>query len=212
MLAQGLVVLGVFQGLLGPLQLDWCGCSGFHQGTKTLHFALGVFELWGGLTGKESSREQEQGQNVPSHSIFIVVYLAQEHVKKIVTRTSNAALSQPPITPAAPSNWLAAAQAAEDKKAENLRVLDLRDITSFTEFFVVCTGTNQRQNQAISDEVYARLKDLGELPISVEGYDHAEWVLMDYGDFIVHVFSEEARKYYDIERLWRDAKQVEIPA
>ena len=129
--------------------------------------------------------------------------------------TTNTALSSSPVvannaTGDTPS-WLIAARAAQDKKAENLRVLDLRDITSFTEFFVVCNGTNNRQNQAISDEVYAQLKQQGELPISVEGYDHAEWILMDYGDFIVHVFAEEARKYYDIERLWRDAKSVTVP-
>ena len=91
-------------------------------------------------------------------------------------------------------------------------MLDLTGITSFTDYFVLCTGANTRQIQAISDEVGLRLKDRGELPTSVEGYKEAEWVLVDYGDFLVHVFSPRARAYYDLERLWRAAKTVEIPA
>jgi ribosome-associated protein len=90
-------------------------------------------------------------------------------------------------------------------------VLDLREITTLTEFFVICTGTNVRQNQAISDEIHIKVKETGELPISVEGYTNAEWVLMDYGDVIVHIFIDRARAYYDLERLWRHAKRVEIP-
>jgi ribosome-associated protein len=108
--------------------------------------------------------------------------------------------------------WLAACRAAESKKAVGLRVLDLRDVTTFTDFFVVCGGTNSRQIQAISDEITLQLKKQGELPVSVEGYENAEWVLVDYGDYIVHVFSEKARAYYDIERLWRSAKEVAPPA
>ncbi len=91
-------------------------------------------------------------------------------------------------------------------------MLDLRGITSFTDFFVICTGANQRQIQSIADEVGMRLKQEGQLPLSLEGYDQAEWVLADYGDFLVHIFSEKARAYYDLERLWRSAKQVEVPA
>lgn len=90
-------------------------------------------------------------------------------------------------------------------------MLDLRAVTSFTDFFVICTGGNQRQIQAIADEVTARLKQEGQLPISLEGYDQAEWVLADYGDFLVHIFSEQARGYYDLERLWRNARPVEVP-
>ena len=84
-------------------------------------------------------------------------------------------------------------------------------MTSFTDFFVICSGTNSRQIQAICDEVQIQLKKSGSMPISVEGYDNAEWVLADYGDFLVHIFSTAARTYYDLERLWRDAKTVEIP-
>ena len=91
-------------------------------------------------------------------------------------------------------------------------MLDLRDVTSFTDFFVVCTGTNTRQNQAISDEIYLNMKrTYGHLPVSVEGYDRGEWILLDYGSYIVHIFLERTRTYYDLERLWRHAKNVEIP-
>lgn len=108
--------------------------------------------------------------------------------------------------------WLAAVQAAASKKASDIRVLDLRDITSFADYFVLCTGSNPRQCQAISDEVALQLKKQGQLAISIEGYDRAEWILGDYGDCIVHVFSEKARLYYDLERLWRHAREVELPA
>lgn len=90
-------------------------------------------------------------------------------------------------------------------------MLELTGITSFTDYFVICTGSNTRQIQAISDEVQLRLKAIGERPLSLEGYDQAEWILTDYGDFIVHVFSPRARAYYDLERLWRNARDVPIP-
>jgi ribosome-associated protein len=110
-------------------------------------------------------------------------------------------------------SWLLAVRAAESKKATEIRVLDLTGITSFADYFVICTGSNQRQIQAISDEVNLQLKrQAGELPISVEGYEQAEWVLADYGDLLVHIFSPKSREYYDLERLWRSAKPVEIPA
>jgi ribosome-associated protein len=111
-----------------------------------------------------------------------------------------------------PERWRIAADAAESKKAADIRVLDLTGITSFTDYFVICTGANTRQVQAIADEVTLRLKQQGELPISVEGYDQAEWVLADYGDFLVHIFSPKSREYYDLERLWRSAKTVELAA
>ena len=72
----------------------------------------------------------------------------------------------------------------------------------------MCSGANSRQIQAIADEIQAELRKLGEYPISVEGYNNAEWVLVDYGDFLVHVFSQKARVFYDLERLWRDAKTM----
>jgi ribosome-associated protein len=104
--------------------------------------------------------------------------------------------------------WREAVKAADAKQATELRVLDLRDITAFADFFVICSGSNSKQIQAIADEVQMHLKKLGEHANSVEGYHNAEWVLMDYGDFLVHIFSEKARAYYDLERLWRDAKVV----
>ena len=107
--------------------------------------------------------------------------------------------------------WLIAVRAAESKKAADIRVLDLTGITSFTDYFVICTGSNPKQIQAIADEIGLKLKELGELPHSLEGYKQAEWILADYGDFLVHIFSEKARAYYDLERLWRTAKDVAIP-
>ncbi len=104
-----------------------------------------------------------------------------------------------------------AVRAAESKKAAHIKVLDLRDVTSFTECFIICSASNPRQSQAISDEVALQLKKQGKIPLSLEGYEHAEWILADYGDYIVHIFSEKAREYYDLERLWRNAKDVEIP-
>jgi len=104
-----------------------------------------------------------------------------------------------------------AVRAAESKKANDIRVLDLSGITSFADYFVICTGANARNVQAIADEVGLRLKHAGEFPLSLEGYNQAEWVLADYGDFLVHIFSPKAREYYDLERLWRNARTVEIP-
>jgi len=112
---------------------------------------------------------------------------------------------------AATPGWLVAVRAAESKKAAHIKVLDLRDVTSFTECFIICSASNPRQSQAISDEVALQLKKQGKIPLSLEGYEHAEWILADYGDYIVHIFSEKAREYYDLERLWRNAKDVEIP-
>ena len=103
-----------------------------------------------------------------------------------------------------------AISACQEKKAEEITVLELeKDSGAFTDYFVVCSGTNPRQIQAISDEVEERLNKAGMRPTHVEGYKQAEWVLLDYVDFVVHVFSEKARKYYDLERLWKSAKRLE---
>jgi len=106
----------------------------------------------------------------------------------------------------------AALHAASEKKALEPVVLDLRDIASFTDFFVIVSGANERQVQAISDEVYESLKKSGHAAARVEGRKTAEWILLDYGDFVVHVFEQKARKFYDLERLWRESKRVELPA
>lgn len=107
---------------------------------------------------------------------------------------------------------LAALHAASEKKAIDPVVLDLRDIASFTDYFVILSGANERQVQAISDEVYEQLKKAGSPPARVEGYKTAEWILLDFGDFVVHVFEQKARKFYDLERLWRESKRVTLPA
>ena len=105
-----------------------------------------------------------------------------------------------------------ALHAADEKKAHDLVVLDLREVASFTDFFVIASGTNVRQVQAVADAVQEQLrKQLGVKPARVEGYNSAEWVLLDYGDFNFHVFEEKSRRFYDLERLWRDAARVPIP-
>ena len=104
----------------------------------------------------------------------------------------------------------AAIQACLDKKAEELNILEMeKGSGAFTDYFVLCSGTNPRQVQAIADEVEMRLKAAGVRPNNIEGYNQAEWVLLDYVDFVVHVFSEKARKFYDLERLWKSAKRLE---
>ena len=100
--------------------------------------------------------------------------------------------------------------ACQEKKAEELNILALdKNSGAFTDYFVICCGTNPRQIQAISDEIELRLKRAGVYPNNIEGYKQAEWVLLDYVDFVVHVFSETARRYHDLERLWRTAKKLE---
>ncbi len=86
--------------------------------------------------------------------------------------------------------------------------LDVREISSFADYFIICSGGNSRQIQAIADEIELQLKKFGEYPASIEGYQNAEWVLVDYGDVVIHIFSEKAREYYDLDRLWRDAKRL----
>ena len=104
----------------------------------------------------------------------------------------------------------AAIQACLDKKVEELSILEMeKGSGAFTDYFVLCNGTNPRQVQAIADEVELRLKKAGMRPTHIEGYNQAEWVLVDYVDFVVHVFSEKARKFYDLERLWKSAKRLE---
>lgn len=104
-----------------------------------------------------------------------------------------------------------ALRAAAEKKAVNNVVLDLREIASFTDHFVITSGTNERQVQAISDEIVETLKKAGSPAARVEGYKTAEWILLDYGDFVVHVFDQKARTFYDLERLWRGSKRVDLP-
>jgi ribosome-associated protein len=100
--------------------------------------------------------------------------------------------------------------ACQDKKAEQISLLEMDPASgAFTDYFLICSGTNPRQIQAISDEVELRLKHAGVYPNNIEGHKQAEWVLIDYVDFVVHIFSEAARRYYDLERLWKSAKKLE---
>lgn len=102
-----------------------------------------------------------------------------------------------------------AISACESKKAGDVTVLKMdASASTFTDYFVICSGSNPRQIQAISDEVEQRLGKAGLQPAHVEGYQQAEWVLLDYVDFVVHVFSEKARRFYDLERLWKSAKRL----
>jgi ribosome-associated protein len=162
------------------------------------HFAHARLDLRFGNQSSQSAQWEE---------CHIVVRYGQEPVLTKADSRSQPTETQSSEIP----SWLLAVRAAESKKATDIRVLDLSGITSFADHFVICTGANQRNIQAISDEVGMRLKERGELPFSIEGYQQADWVLSDYGDFLVHIFSPKARQYYDLERLWRNAKAVEIP-
>jgi len=103
-----------------------------------------------------------------------------------------------------------AVDAAEEKKAQDLVVLRLVKITSFTDYFIICSGTSVRQVQAVADAITEQLKTHAVRPMHIEGYTNGEWVLMDYGTFVVHVFTDSSRRFYDLERLWRDAERVEV--
>lgn len=102
-----------------------------------------------------------------------------------------------------------AVKAIEGKKGEDVVILEMdKSSGAFTDYFVVCSGTNPRQIQAIADDVQKNLAEAGQRPNSVEGYNQAEWVLLDYVDFVLHIFSERARKFYDLERLWKSARKL----
>jgi ribosome-associated protein len=106
----------------------------------------------------------------------------------------------------------AVVQAADDKQAKELVVLDLRKAAGFTDYFVICSGINTRQVRAIADAVMESLSKVGVKPAHVEGYDRSEWILLDYFDFIVHVFAPETRMFYGLERLWGSAERIELSA
>lgn len=108
-----------------------------------------------------------------------------------------------------PRQIASAVSAAEDKKALDLVVLDLRKAAGFTDYFVICSGANTRQIRAVADGVIEALEAGGVKPSHLEGYDRSEWVLIDYFDFIVHIFTPEMRLFYGLERLWGNAERVE---
>lgn len=101
-----------------------------------------------------------------------------------------------------------AVSAADDRQAVDLKVLHLQKVSDFTDYFVICSGTSERQVQAIADAVQERLRGRRVRPLHVEGYNRAQWVLLDYGDLVVHVFQAEPRRFYALERLWGDAPNV----
>jgi ribosome-associated protein len=107
---------------------------------------------------------------------------------------------------------LACARAAIDKKAENVKILNLSGLSGFTDYFVICSGMSDRQVQAIADSVKNSMTSEGHEVLSSEGYSAGRWVLMDFGDVVVHVFLDALREYYDLENLWSDAPTVKIPS
>jgi len=109
-----------------------------------------------------------------------------------------------------PRQLIAAVRAAEDKQAMDLAILDLRKAAGFTDFFVICAGANPRQVHAIAEHVQEAVAGLGVKPTHIEGADRAEWILLDYFDFIVHVFAPDTRAFYALERLWGNAERVEL--
>lgn len=100
------------------------------------------------------------------------------------------------------------AEAAEDKLAENLVILDVSEVTDFAQYFIIASGTSDRQVQAIADNIQDKMKENKILPVGIEGYNEGKWILMDYDDVIIHIFYEPMRALYDLERLWHDAKKV----
>jgi ribosome-associated protein len=139
---------------------------------------------WDGTTGRERRRTDGVGRTTND-------CMKKNHLKQQLSEAINA---------------------CQEKKAEEITILEMeKGSGAFTDYFVVCSGTNPRQIQAISDEVEERLEKSGLRPTHVEGYKQAEWVLLDYVDFVVHVFSEKARRFYDLERLWKSAKRLTPP-
>lgn len=107
---------------------------------------------------------------------------------------------------------LECARAAIDKKAEHLKILELTGLSGFTDHFVICSGTSSRQVQAIADSVESAMVSMDHDPLSIEGYEEGRWVLMDFGDIVVHIFLDALREYYDLESLWADAPRVKVPS
>lgn len=100
--------------------------------------------------------------------------------------------------------------ALEDKKANDVRVIDIAGVSVIADYFVIASGSNTNQVQAMADSVREALGRAGHEPRQVEGYGSANWILMDYNDIIVHIFSDESRTFYDLERIWRDGKEVSV--
>ena len=119
--------------------------------------------------------------------------------------------ASPKAAPRLPKAITTVIDAAQDRKASGVVVLDLKKAGAFTDYFVICSASNPRQVQAIADAVEAALKLQKQRPSLVEGYARAEWILLDYFDFVVHVFSRHARDFYGLDRLWGSARRIEVP-
>lgn len=104
----------------------------------------------------------------------------------------------------------AAANAAADKQASDLVVLEVYEILNITDYLLICSGKSERQTKAIADEVRTTIRELGGRPLRAAGEDLGDWILIDYGDFVIHIFTEEKREYYQLERLWSDAPKLDI--
>jgi ribosome-associated protein len=116
--------------------------------------------------------------------------------------------SEPPTSLDIPDSLRQVVAAARDRKAIDLRVLFVDGVSDFTEYFLICSGSSDRQVQAIADAVQEKLRSGGVRPLGVEGYRNGKWVLLDFGDFVVHVFDDETRQFYGLERLWADGADV----
>lgn len=121
------------------------------------------------------------------------------------TTTPSSPVSEPAEIPGRVRDAVAA---ADDRKAVDLKVLHLEKVTDFTDYFLICSGTSERQVQAIADAVLEKMREEKVRPLHVEGYNRAQWVLLDFGDFVAHIFQEEPRRFYALERLWGDAPDV----
>ena len=110
-----------------------------------------------------------------------------------------------------PPDVRAAVEAAQSKKAANVKVLDLRKADAFTDFFLLCSGQSTRQVQAIADAIEEALRKDHVRPAHIEGYERAEWILLDYFDFVVHVFTPTTREFYSLDRLWGSAREIDVP-
>jgi ribosome-associated protein len=113
---------------------------------------------------------------------------------------------------ALPDDLAMAVRAAADKKADDIILLDLREAAGFTDYFLICTGHNPRQIRAIADAIQEALTRMHVKPAHLEGYKQSEWVLLDYFDFVVHIFSREMRTFYGLERLWGSASTIDLAA
>lgn len=113
-------------------------------------------------------------------------------------------------TTAAKEMVTAAAAAAADKQATDIIILEVAAVLNITDYFLICSGKNDKQVKAITDEIRKTIRELGGTPLRAAGEDRGDWILLDYGDYVIHVFTEEKREYYQLERLWSDAPRLDI--